>query len=114
MCVGYQLTFVLVFLFFPPPTFSFLHMGSKPSVPEISDEEILNHSLTTTPDAKLPIIYSDVYNIGFWKLENLHPFDSKVSIRSCTTCMHLHTSLTNHDDDSSGVSHLMGMMHVYV
>ena len=28
-------------------------------------------------EEKLPIVYSDKYNISFMGLENLHPFDSK-------------------------------------
>lgn len=27
--------------------------------------------------SQLPVVYSPAYNIGFWGLENLHPFDSK-------------------------------------
>lgn len=27
--------------------------------------------------AQLPVLYHPCYNIGFWGLENLHPFDSK-------------------------------------
>lgn len=34
------------------------------------------------PD-KLPIVYSPVYNIGFFGLEKLHPFDSKKYAHVC-------------------------------
>jgi acetoin utilization deacetylase AcuC-like enzyme len=29
------------------------------------------------PPGKLPVLYNACYNIGFWGLEKLHPFDSK-------------------------------------
>jgi len=29
------------------------------------------------PDGKLPVVYSDSYNITFWGIEKLHPFDSQ-------------------------------------
>lgn len=29
------------------------------------------------PPSKLPVLYNACYNIGFWGLEKLHPFDSK-------------------------------------
>lgn len=34
-------------------------------------------SASPWPDTKLPIVYSPKYNISFWGIENLHPFDSK-------------------------------------
>jgi len=50
----------------------------------------VNHTLAATvrqnlpaefaspwPGTKLPIVYSPAYNISFWGIENLHPFDSK-------------------------------------
>lgn len=27
-------------------------------------------------ETKVPIVYSDIYNISFWGLERIHPFDS--------------------------------------
>lgn len=34
---------------------------------------------------RVPVVYSDRYNIGFWGLEELHPFDTKKYLRICET-----------------------------
>jgi histone deacetylase 11 len=46
-----------------------------PSEP-LSDAELCAFQFDTTPDARVPIVYTDAYNIGFMGLEKLHPFDS--------------------------------------
>jgi len=76
-------------------------MGSKPSVPSVSDDDLLEHSLHTTPAAQIPIIYSHAYNIGFWKLENLHPFDSKVREHTHTKQIEQHSTRHKKYDNMS-------------
>lgn len=42
----------------------------------ISDDTLASLSFTTTPEARLPLVYSERYNISFFGLEKLHPFDA--------------------------------------
>jgi hypothetical protein len=42
----------------------------------ISDSTLRSLSFTITPDARVPLVYSPAYNISFWNLEKLHPFDA--------------------------------------
>ena len=52
--------------------------GNAPVDPDVmTSAELASLQLDTTPSARLPLVYSDSYNIGFWGVEKLHPFDSK-------------------------------------
>jgi len=42
----------------------------------ISDDELRALELNANAKARVPIIYTDAYNIGFFGIEKLHPFDS--------------------------------------
>ena len=51
---------------------------SKSDLPEVmTDAELAALQLDANPSARVPIVYTDAYNIGFMGLEKLHPFDSK-------------------------------------
>lgn len=48
-------------------------MGSNSSNLKNENSNVLVYD---QPDSKVPIVYDDIYNISFMKLEKLHPFDS--------------------------------------
>jgi len=42
----------------------------------MSDGELSAFQFSATPAARVPVVYSEEYNIGFFGVERLHPFDS--------------------------------------
>lgn len=62
----------------PPAHASPFLQCAQPALASALRNNWLATGLGPWPDAsKLPIVYSDDYNISFFKLEEMHPFDSK-------------------------------------
>lgn len=51
-------------------------MGTTTSAPEEPESQSASRLYIQVDKQKWPILYSPNYDISFWKLETIHPFDS--------------------------------------